>query len=169
MDAKIHVRRLGRLLFEPQGFQRCRRRIGVGHFKHRGDTATGRCGRASLPGFLVWIAWIAKMHVAIDRSRQKKQAVGPHLFTCSWHQVIMTHSNNLFTRNRNAGLDDLIGRHHTGTPDDQVHFFHVVSFHSMAQPPSTGKSTPVIWRDTSLAIKRHALATSSSFVTRFSA
>ncbi len=41
--------------------------------------------------------------------------------------------------------------------------------HSIAQPPSTGRSTPVIWRDTSLARNRQALATSRSTVTRFSA
>ena len=41
--------------------------------------------------------------------------------------------------------------------------------HSMAQPPSTGRSTPVIWRETSLARNRQALATSSSVETRLSA
>ena len=36
----------------------------------------------------------------------------------------------------------------------------------MAQPPSTGRSTPVIWRETSLPRNRQALATSWSVETR---
>ncbi len=41
--------------------------------------------------------------------------------------------------------------------------------HSAAHPPSTGKSTPVNWRATSLARNKHALATSTSVLIRLSA
>ncbi len=46
---------------------------------------------------------------------------------------------------------------------------HVVVHKAAAQPPSTGKSTPVNWRDTSLARNRQAFATSASVLIRFSA
>ncbi len=39
----------------------------------------------------------------------------------------------------------------------------------MAQPPSTGRSIPVIWRDTGEARNKQAFATSSSVVIRRSA
>ena len=61
------------------------------------------------------------------------------------------------------------GDDHLAVADDEIGGASWSPPHSMAQPPSTGRSTPVIWRETSLARNRQALATSASIVTRLSA
>ena len=65
-------------------------------------------------------------------------------------------------------VDDGVRRDDLAAADEEIGRDHVASY-SMAQPPSTGRSTPVIWRDASLARNRQALATSASVVTRLSA
>ena len=63
------------------------------------------------------------------------------------------------------GVDHGVGRDDLAAGEDEIGG----DAHSAAHPPSTGMSAPVIWRDTSLAKNRHALATSLSVVTRCSA
>ena len=169
MDAVIHIGGFGRLELERQRLQRAGGRVGVGHLEDGGHPAAGGSGRAGLPGLLVRIAWIAEMHMAVDGAGQQVKPVGAHLLPCRRHAVVVTDRHDLLAGNGDAGRDDLLGRDHQAATDDQIDFFGCVchgNFQSMAQPPSTGRSTPVIWRETSLAKNRQALATSVSVETR---
>src|SRR5262249_56318793 len=75
---------------------------------------------------------------------------------------------------RDACREHAVGRHDAAAVDDEIGLFaHGRTFwshlQSIAHPPSTGRSMPVICRDTSLARNRQALATSASVEMRLSA
>src|SRR5204862_6861496 len=85
------------------------------------------------------------------------------------HGRIGTDRDHRAVLDSDTRLDHAFGRHHFAVSDDEIGGDHGAIPHNIAQPPSTGRSTPVIWREASLARNRQALATSASLVTRFNA
>ena len=144
------------------------RRNGVGHIEYGGHAAE-RCGRrAGLPIFLVRIARIAKMHVHVDGAGQDMKSACVKRLARSRHHRIRPDRDNVTVVDGNAGIDDGLGRHDPAAAYDEISRAHRRP-HNIAQPPSTGRSIPVIWREASLARNRQALATSTSLDTRLSA
>ena len=94
MNAVIHIGRLRRLLLHAQSFHGGGRRIGIGHFKYGSHATADSCSRAGLPGFLVRIARITKMHVTIDSAGQQEHTAGIHHFARLGHKVIVADSND---------------------------------------------------------------------------
>ena len=112
------------------------------------------------------------MHVNVDGTGQDMHAARIQRFARRRHRFWRADRMDFSVLDRDAGANFRIRRDEDAAVDDEIDFVricHGSSPHSIAQPPSTGKSTPVIWRETSLAKNRQALATSSSTVMRFSA
>ncbi len=103
------------------------------------------------------------MHV--DRAGENMQARDVDGLARRRHRVGSANAENLAVLDRHGGIDHGVWRDDLAALEDEVGG----GAHSAAHPPSTGRSAPVIWRDTSLAKNRHALATSLSVVTRRSA
>ena len=85
VNTVINVGRLGGFLLHAQGFDGAGRRVGVGHVEHGSDATAGGCGRAGLPGFLMGVARIAEVHMAVDGARQQEQAISLYDFACRRH------------------------------------------------------------------------------------
>ena len=162
--------RLGRgdgVLFR-ENLCRSGRRNRVRHVEHSGHAAEGRRRRAARPVFLVRIAGIAEMHMHVDRAGQDMEAGGIERLARGRHRLLRADRENFSVLHGDARRKGRIRRHHHAVANDEIGCGHGIP-HSIAQPPSTGRSAPVIWRDTSLAKNRQAFATSVSSVTRLSA
>ena len=108
------------------------------------------------------------MHV--DGAGENVQAARIEGIARERHRLVGADCDDAAVLDRDAGGDRAVMRHHRAVADDEVGGGgHCGPAHSIAQPPSTGRSTPVIWREASLARNRQALATSASIVTRLSA
>ena len=166
---EIDVRvRAGDAVLVGQHRRRAGGRDGVGHVEHGGHAAERRGRRAGLPILLVRIARIAKMHVHVDGAGQDVESARVERLACRRHRRLGPDRDDVPVMDGDAGLDDGIGRHHLAAVNDEISRGHRRP-HNIAQPPSTGRSIPVIWRDASLARNRQALATSTSLDTRLSA
>ena len=124
VDAVVHVRGFGRLLLQAQGFQRAGGRVGVGHLEHRGHAAAGCSGGPGLPGFLVRVARVAEVHMAVDGAGQQVLALGAQLFAGRRHQVVMADGHDAAAFDGDGGFDDLLGRHQAAAADDEVCVAH---------------------------------------------
>ena len=148
-------------------FRRASRRNGVGHVEHGRHAAEGRGRGARAEILLVGIAGIAKMNMHVDGAGQDMQARGVERFDGRGHGRVVADGDDKTILDGDAGDEIGVRRHHRAVANDEIgdHGFP----HRLAQPPSTGRSTPVIWRAASLARNRQALATSTSVETRLSA
>src|SRR5471030_2184055 len=111
------------------------------------------------------------MHVNVDRAGQDVQAGGVERLFGFRHRLGRADGVNQSILDGDAGAIFRVGRDDGAAVDDKIdriRWGHRCA-HNIAQPPSTGRSTPVTWRDTSLAKNKQALATSASTVTRFMA
>ena len=119
--------------------------------------------------FLLRIAGIAEMDVNVDGAGQNMQPARIQRLPGRRHRLRRTDRMDQAVLDRDAGVIAGVRRDDRAAIDDEIDRVghDRASRYNIAQPPSTGRSTPVIWRETSLAKNRQALATSSSTVTRF--
>ncbi len=162
----------GRLLLA-QLHDGSRRRMRVRHLEHRGRAAHRRGGRAGAPILLVRVAGLAEMDMHVDRAGQQELARDIDRLPGRRHgsggadqgdQAVL--DRDIGPVARQAGDDRAAAEHQVR---DEIRMARALAHrgaHSEAQPPSTGRSTPVIWRETEEARNRQALATSSSVETR---
>ena len=109
------------------------------------------------------------MHVIVDRAGQHVKPPRVERLRGLRHDRVVADRDHPAVLDGDAGVDDAVGRDYLARSDNEIGRRSSSAPHSMAQPPSTGRSMPVIWREASLARNRQALATSASLVTRFSA
>ena len=112
------------------------------------------------------------MHMRIDGAGQDMHARGVQRFGGWRHRRVVADGEYLAVLDGKAAVAHAIGIDERAVAQDDIggdgHCRFLVD-QSAAQPPSTGRSTPVIWREASLAMNKQALATSASIVTRRSA
>ncbi len=169
IQPEVDVRlRGGNPMLGGESVRRTGRRKCVWHVEHGGHTAERGGGGAGGPVFLVRVAGIAKMHVDVDRARQDVKAAHIQNLASGRHCTLGADGDDDAILDGDARQECGIGRNDRSTTNDEVGG-HGLLHHSIAQPPSTGRSMPVSWRETSLARNRQALATSASFVTRLRA
>ena len=148
---------------------RAGRRDRVGHVEYRRDAAEGGCRGAAREILLVRITGIAEVHVHVDCARQHVHPRSVESLTRMRHRRLVADRDDAAILDGDTRSDDGFRRHDIAAANEEIDRVHARHPHSIAQPPSTGRSTPVIWRAASLARNRQALATSASAVTRLSA
>ena len=111
------------------------------------------------------------MHMDVDGAGKDMQAGRVEGFARRRHRLVSADGEHAPVFDGDTAGDHAVVRHQSAVADDEIggHWRPWHTVHSIAQPPSTGRSMPVIWRDTSLERNRQALATSASTVTRLSA
>ena len=169
IEPKVDVRLLGRhFVLGGENVRRAGRRDCIWHVEHRGDAA--ECRRRGTAGEILFvrIARVAEMHMHVDRAGQQVHARDIECFARGRHGRVAADCDDRAVLDRNTRIDHAVGRDDLSVADDEIGADHAAP-HNMAQPPSTGRSMPVIWRDASLARNRQALATSTSLVTRLRA
>ena len=163
VKTKVDMRLLrGHFEFRREDFAAVDGRKGIGHIEDCRDAAERSGKRSRSEVFLVRIAGIAEVNMVVDRAGQQVQPVRIQRFLGGGHRLCVADRYDNAVLDRNArGIRGIRGDNRSIVDDKICDRFHdSLTSQSIAQPPSTGRSTPVICRETSLAMKRHALAMS---------